>query len=128
MMKQKPEVLLADTNLEINCQTSESVSLVGLLTEASLWHRDVFMEVFHAALLREVSHSVAFSTHNPFGGQKPLQTHWTSGVYPCCANTNFSSCKYKKKKINFLSNFHLSIRINFNKYELTVIMIYTIHT
>lgn len=49
------------------------------------------MKVFHTALLREVSNSVPFTSKDPFGGQKPLQTHWTSGMNPCCADTNLSS-------------------------------------
>lgn len=66
------------------------------LIKAPLWNRDVFMKVFHAALLREVCHCVPISTEHPFGGQKPLQSHWASGMYPCSTYTNLSSCNIIK--------------------------------
>lgn len=73
--------------------------LVARLIKAPLGNRDVFMKVFHAALLRKVRHSVPISMENPFSGQKPLQTHWASGVYPCSTDTNLSSCNNIKQSI-----------------------------
>lgn len=67
-------------------------SLAAHLTKAPLGDRDVFMEVLHAALFREVSHRVSFSTEDPLSGQKPLQTHGTSGMYPSRAYANLSTC------------------------------------
>lgn len=74
-------------------------SLVACLIKAPLGNRDVFMKVFHAALLREVCYSVPISTEHPFSGQKPLQTHWASGVYPCSTDTDLSSCNNIKQNI-----------------------------
>lgn len=80
------------------CQKLAGNSLVRHLIKAPLGNRDIFMKVFHAALLREVCHCMPISTEHPFCGQKPLQSHWASGVNPCCTDTNLSSCNMIKQK------------------------------
>lgn len=86
------EALLTETNLWIiSMLTSITMTLVGDLAEVPLGDREVFMEVFHAALLREFSHSVPLPSKYPLGGQEPLQTHRASGVDACCTDTNLSS-------------------------------------
>lgn len=78
------------------------------LIKAPLWNRDVFMKVFHAALLREVCHCVPISTEHPFSGQKPLQSYWASGMYPCSTYTNLSSCNIIKQN---------SVQINLHRFH-----------
>lgn len=73
------------------------------LAEVPLGDGDVFMKVLHTALFREVDHSVPFPSKDPFGGQKPLQTHWTSGMNAGCADTNLSTCKSNIQPLTLLS-------------------------
>lgn len=89
---------MTDINAWINSGKVQNLqlTLVTRLIKAPLGNRDVFMKVFHAALLREVCHGVPISTKHPFRGQKPLQAHWASGVYPCSTDTDLSSCNIKQ--------------------------------
>lgn len=94
------------SNIAVTTDTSNSariikwmVPCVADLVKVPLGDRDVFMEVFHTALLREVSHSVTFPSKDPFGCQEPIQTDWASGVNPCGAYTNLSPYNKKYLKI-----------------------------
>jgi len=66
------------------------------LTEALLGDGDVLVKVLHAALLREVGHSVPGASEDPLGGQKPLQAHRASGMDPCRTDADLSSCRMIK--------------------------------
>lgn len=72
--------------------TTGEDSLAARLAKAPLGYWDVFMKVLQAALFWEVSNCVSFSTEDPLRGQKPLQTHWTSGMYPRRADANLCTC------------------------------------
>ena len=71
-----------------------AVSLSG----QRLPNRQVFMEVFHGAVLREIRRCVPITSQDPLGGEQPLQAHRSSGMNTRCAYTNLCSWRQSQGK------------------------------